>query len=359
MQDTLDTYDILSIENSLVKNDQNQTFPFRIIICGDSGTGKTTLANLLALSENINRKPSLEPIEIKNNNMCIIDTCGYGALSKAEVVFKHTQSYLERQFIKTNQLFSPLIKEEDQLISVLEQASQCFTHVNVCLYLIMGRLKPVDIEYMRTMQDLVNIIPVIIQTDLTLGPDIIARQRLEIMDHLEANEIKCFQTDPFILDWSILSRSFHGTLSLRQLLQQYSSQLRQFTVQRFISWRKRQANLSTQLVSSHSSSDSSASSHAGLENNRIRISQYITHRRQSMEKELLRQEKKLRQELEVASRQRKMEIVLREMNSLMPKEESEVLLGRSFPSPIVLTLLLFLSFLVFLLLLLVIKATLL
>ncbi|RCH79039.1 Septin 4, partial [Rhizopus stolonifer] len=308
----MDDQSILSMEDSMMQTTKHQPV-FRIIICGDSGIGKSALVQALTSTE-IGGNISLEPIETYANNLCVIDTCGYGAMLRcklivpssssfnhqAEVVFHHVKSYIEAQFEKTNQLLNPVVKEEDRLMSVLQAASHCFTHVDICLYLIMGRLKPVDIEYMRTIHDVVNIVPVIIQTDLTLRPEQMTKQQTQVLDYLETNHIKHFKK-LFVLDWSSTSRSFHGVLSLRQhLLQQHQHLLREATLQKFIVWKRQQASL--------------------IKKNKIRISQYVSDRRHNMEKELLIQEKKLRQEFETASRQKKMEFILREANQLLVAE---------------------------------------
>ncbi|KAI8076414.1 uncharacterized protein B0P05DRAFT_545792 [Gilbertella persicaria] len=327
----MDDQSILSMEDSMMQTTKHQPV-FRIIICGDSGIGKSALVQALTSTE-IGGNISLEPIETYANNLCVIDTCGYGAMLRAEVVFHHVKSYIEAQFEKTNQLLNPVVKEEDRLMSVLQAASHCFTHVDICLYLIMGRLKPVDIEYMRTIHDVVNIVPVIIQTDLTLRPEQMTKQQTQVLDYLETNHIKHFKK-LFVLDWSSTSRSFHGVLSLRQhLLQQHQHLLREATLQKFIVWKRQQASLISLSVSS-STCSSSCSNHSLQEKNKIRISQYVSDRRHSMEKELLIQEKKLRQEFETASRQKKMEFILREANQLLVAENEAQFTTRESPMTI-------------------------
>jgi hypothetical protein len=248
-------------------------------------------------------------------------------------VFSSVKSYLELQFQKTNQLFNPQFNDIQQLDYVLNQSSDCLSHVDCCLYLVMGRIKPVDIEYMRTIHDLVNIIPVIIQPDLALRPEFIIQQRLDILEALSTNEIKtsCFGFDeqactqhpscpPFMLDWSSTKRTFHGLLPLKQALYQHATNsiyLKQETTRKFIQWRSNltiSSSVSSSFVSSSTSSES-------IQQN-IRISQYISERRHSMEKELLR----LRKEFDLANKHKKTELILKEINALVMDNKQDVLL---------------------------------
>ncbi|KAI7886887.1 uncharacterized protein EV154DRAFT_521079 [Mucor mucedo] len=220
------------------------------------------------------------------------------------------------------------------------QASDILTHVDVCLYLIMGRLKQVDIEYMRSIHHLVNIIPVIIQPDLSLRPEWRIEQKLAILQTLSDHHVKiallgyedyehlidsCKQPSkhphcpPFMLDWSTTKhkRTFHGLLPLKQSLFQYQNRpLKYITTQKFIHWR------STRNISASASSSLSLvspnSSQEHLKN--IRISQYVTERRHSLKTEMLNQEQKLIQEFEISSKQRRTALILKELHLLVNQE---------------------------------------
>ncbi|KAF1798233.1 Septin-domain-containing protein [Mucor lusitanicus] len=338
---------------------------FRMIVCGDSGIGKTSLVHALTstlpLPEEKEEEdshhatsPVLEPTEVlsMNADLCVIDTCGYGALLRAEIVFGHVKSYLETQFEKTTHLFNTSI--QDELLSfMVHQSSDVLCHVDACLYLIMGRLKPVDLEYMRSIHDLVNIIPVIIQPDLSLRPEAMIEQRIDILNVMHSHAIKfsylgygtfqdllgaCRQPSlnphcpPFVLDWSTSKKSsFHGLLPLKQALLS-SKSLKSHTTQKFMAWKQHLCNsFSTNASSSTTTTTSSSSSslqQQEQQKNNIRISQYVSKRRHSMEKEMLLQEKKLRQEFQLASKQRRSELILKEINALVQQDSNNKLLIR-------------------------------
>lgn len=249
------------------------------------------------------------------------------------MIFSHVKSYIEHQFEKTNGIFNANYGNDDNLTFITFQATDILSHVDVCLYLIMGRLKQVDIEYMRSIHDLVNIIPVIIQPDLSLRPESKIEQKVDILQILHNHQVKiallgydnyqdmidsCKQPSkhpycpPFMLDWSTTKhkRAFHGLLPLKQVLFQYQNrQLKYTTTQKFIRWRS--TSPSASLVSSNSSQEQ-------LKN--IRISQYVTERRHYLKTEMLNQEQKLMQEFERASKQRRTELILKELNLLVNQE---------------------------------------
>lgn len=267
-------------------------------------------------------------------------------------MFSHVKSYLEAQFEKTTHLFNTSI--QDELLSfMVHQSSDVLCHVDACLYLIMGRLKPVDLEYMRSIHDLVNIIPVIIQPDLSLRPEAMIEQRIDILNVMHSHSIKfsylgyntfqdllcaCRQPSsnphcpPFVLDWSTSKKSsFHGLLPLKQAILS-SKSLRSHTTQKFIAWKQHLCN-SFSTNSSSSTTTATTSSSSSLQQqeqqkNNIRISQYVSKRRHSMEKEMLLQEKKLRQEFQLASKQRRSELILKEINALVQQDSNNKLLIR-------------------------------
>ncbi|KAG1470008.1 hypothetical protein G6F56_002927 [Rhizopus delemar] len=301
------------------------------------GIGKSALVHALTTLQASHSVCSLEPIEhfVPFTNICVVDTCGYGASMRPEVIFSNTKKYLEKQFEKTNGLFHPSCRDDQRLIYMLEKAPAILTHVDVCLYLITGRLKPVDIEYMRYIHELVNIIPVMIQPDLSVRMDQMLDQRLDIIHVLIQNQIRfctfgytqdeiivhCKQAStcsmPFVLNWSSAKPSFHGLTYLKQaLFDTYLNPLRKQTTQRFLQWRQQQVsyvsnvNISNSISSSLSTS-SSINSLTSAE--KQKVSEYVSNRRRQLEKELLKQDKELKQEFEKLSQKHKREYLAKEV----------------------------------------------
>ncbi|KAG2234863.1 hypothetical protein INT48_000526 [Thamnidium elegans] len=312
---------------------QQKSSRFRMIVCGDSALVQT-LAGLEDLPEN--NESLFEPIEVfvPDTDICIVDTVGYGALIRADVIFSHVKSYIEQQFEKTNNIFNSNYTSQDNLRYMVYQSSDILSHVDACLYVIMGRLKPIDIEYMRSIHDLVNIIPVIIQADLTLRPEERIEERVDIVNILKKNDIdisfigyedyqdilNCCKEPlkhpfcpPFMLDWTNKKKSFHGLLGLKQALYQHQYKyLKLNTTEKFINWRNNHSTLnviSSSTTTTNSNTSTLSSSQEQVKSN-IKISQYITKRRHSIEREMLVQEKKLINELESSNKQRRAELIL-------------------------------------------------
>jgi hypothetical protein len=299
------------------------------------------------------------------------------------VVFSHVVSYIENQFEKTNSMFrssnstpatddnEAAAAEEERLKYIVYQSSKIFTNVDCCLYLIMGRLKQVDIEYMKSIHELCNIIPVIIQPDLSLRPEIRIEQRLDILITMKTNGIKFSYLGynyeellsavkqpithpycpPFILDYSPTKQQFHGLLSLKQaILQHQYKYLKYNTTEKFILWRQRnrkeQQQLSSQqIISSASASalttDATLTSSASISSSqeqqikKIKISQYITKRRHSLERDLLIQEKKLKQEFDLILKEQKVKFILKELNSIVLEQDGEIVIKKKKVEPMI------------------------
>ncbi|KAI8994871.1 Septin-domain-containing protein [Pilobolus umbonatus] len=311
---------------------------FRMIVCGDSGIGKSALVHALSatpISErNNSTHDSYEPIEVMNpaNNICMIDTVGYGSILQADVIFTHVKSYIEKQYEKTNMLFNPGYTDDDGSLSyIVYQSADTLTHIDACLYLIMGRLKHVDIEYMRKIHHLINIIPVIIQLDLSVRAEVVREQRMEIISALKSNNIQfcTFGDDdsvsPFVLNWSSTKKdsSLHGLNNLRNTIcNQYPGYLRQYTTDKYIQWRQNEAARKLNFSSSATSPDSSACSSNSSSSTNVKVSRFLTQRRHTLEKEMLIEEKKLRDELESADKMRRTELILNELNKLVKEDDN-------------------------------------
>ncbi|CEI88399.1 hypothetical protein G6F70_002675 [Rhizopus microsporus] len=356
----LDSKSTLTKRNSITTTSllKDGTSHFRIIICGDSGIGKSALVHALSTADNsdnttrANPPSSFEPTEyfLPSTDICVVDTCGYGASIRPDTIFSNTKNYLEKQFEKTNSLLNPHCQDDQRLVYLLEQAPTVSTHVDVCLYLIMGRLKPVDLEYMRYIHDLVNIIPVIIQPDLSVKMNQMTEQRLDMIQTLYQNQIKfctfgftqdeilsqCKEASlyciPFVLNWSSTKPLFHGLAQIKQaLFNVHLYHLRKQTNYRFIQWRHQQAVVvnDTSVCSSIStSSNSNLSTSSSVYSNlstaeQQKISEYISKRRQQLDKELLLQEKRLKQEFQKLNQHKKKEYLLKELGLLQDQEKQD------------------------------------
>ncbi|GMM29155.1 septin [Martiniozyma asiatica (nom. inval.)] len=164
------------IENRLVK----RGFTFNIMLVGHSGLGKSTLVNTLFSSHLVDsngRKSSLEPIEktteikitsnslIENNvklDVNIIDTPGFGDQINNDKSWEPILKYIKDQ--QNQYLRRELNASRERFIKD--------TRVHCVLYFIQPNgygLRPLDIEVLKRLTEVCNVVPVIAKADaLTL-----------------------------------------------------------------------------------------------------------------------------------------------------------------------------------------------
>lgn len=201
-QSTAPTIDISTIDpDQVIKKWQEISKPARqvtspnigsfiISIAGDSGIGKTCFVNALLKITEITvcetlpvsdgapsicevRASTIPESQVHYNedqyNMKIIDTPGFGSSIDTLQVIKPVVDYHLQQFLKTDKYFdkncNPITLQK--FICASNGATSI---VHVCIYGILHRITPVDVEYMKRLSLYVNVIPVILKCD-TLKQD--------------------------------------------------------------------------------------------------------------------------------------------------------------------------------------------
>ncbi|KAG1062209.1 hypothetical protein G6F41_011696 [Rhizopus arrhizus] len=175
---------------------------FTLMVCGESGVGKTTFVNTLFTTgikshKNMNKRHAKQiektveieitkaEIEEKNFkvNLTIIDTPGFG------------------DYVNNYNSWMPIYEFlDDQHESFMAQEQQPVRQgvidlrVHACLYFIRPNghgLKPLDIEVMKHLGSRVNLIPVIAKAD-TLTPNDLAKFKVNILNSIQANNIQVY-----------------------------------------------------------------------------------------------------------------------------------------------------------------------
>jgi len=199
------------LPNQRYKIVSKQGATFTVMVCGESGLGKTTFINTLFHS---GLKPYQDPAERHNKflnahqnveidivraileeknfkiRLNIIDTPGFG------------------NNVNNHDSWTPIIDFiDDQHESYMKQEQQPSRsekkdlRVHACLYFIRPTghsLKPLDIEIMKRLSTRVNLIPVIAKSD-TLSPKELDTFKTRIRDIIEAQDIAIY-TPPLELD---------------------------------------------------------------------------------------------------------------------------------------------------------------
>ncbi|KAI8373801.1 Septin-domain-containing protein [Blakeslea trispora] len=194
---------IAHLPNQRHKIVTNKGCNFTIMVCGESGLGKTTFVNTLFTTtlkdskdqstrhaKQLDRTVEIEitKAEIEEKmfkvNLSIVDTPGFG-----DYVNSHNSWIPISEFI------------DDQHESFMRQEQQpnrnnkIDMRVHVCLYFIRPtghRLKALDIEMMKRLGSRVNLIPVVAKAD-TLTPKDLASFKERIRQDLEIHHIKVYQ----------------------------------------------------------------------------------------------------------------------------------------------------------------------
>ncbi|XP_076026360.1 septin 9b isoform X3 [Genypterus blacodes] len=184
-----------------------QGFELNIMVVGQSGLGKSTLMNTLFKSK-VSRK-SAQPnpedripktIEIKSVShdieekgvrmkLTVIDTPGFGDQINNENCWKPIMKFINDQY-------ETYLQEE---ININRKKRIPDSRVHCCIYFIPPTghcLRPLDVEFMRRLSKVVNIVPVIAKADtLTLEERDFFKQT--IREELRANGIDVYPQKEF------------------------------------------------------------------------------------------------------------------------------------------------------------------
>ncbi|KAL0089551.1 Septin-domain-containing protein [Phycomyces blakesleeanus] len=384
----------------------------KIIICGDSGVGKSALIQallsspevLLVCDSSVKSSMSLSSTlgaedgekyvseyvastmqcsewkrtsardrhrahddKIYHKNLCLVDTPGYGSSIHANDVIKPVVNYIEKQFLRTRSLLNPTLTDVDDICHLVNNPNGAHSHIDCCLYLTLGHLKNVDIEYIRALQPFCNIVPVIVKSDL-LQPEDEKKLRAGVLQTLKHHNINFFDfgysfedllqnvfksdfsTPPFTLsnltrlNWaatenaSVIS-SRDGVNSdedsrisadVRQLnhlkdclFYNKTNALRFDTASKFATWNQKQVPHIDQYDfppsprASNRVKEFYAMQSKDLKSIELHIAHYVSERRQDMEREMLGREQILRRDLKLANDAKRAEIVMRELGGLL------------------------------------------
>ncbi|KAI8833894.1 Septin-domain-containing protein [Chytridium lagenaria] len=144
------------------------------------------------------------------------------------------------------------------LVRYLSTGSGAHGHVDVCIYGILHRLKPVDIEFMRRLGPVVNLVPVIVKCD-TLKPNEISALKVSVLEEIARARIPIYGFGLQMSELLDISRqgipgavpfaiSNHAQMTAGAenefsqlkdaILYHHSDDLRQLTAERFVRWRE-------------------------------------------------------------------------------------------------------------------------
>ncbi|XP_059408659.1 neuronal-specific septin-3-like isoform X2 [Carassius carassius] len=196
-----------TIIEQMRKKTMKTGFDFNIMVVGQSGLGKSTLVNTLFKSQLSRRSTSWsrdekfpKTVEIKSVShvieeggvkmkLTVIDTPGFGDQINNENCWEPISKYINEQYEK-------FLKEE---VNIARKKRIPDTRVHCCLYFISPTghsLRQLDIEFMKHLSRVVNIIPVIAKSDtLTLDEKTEFKQR--VRKELEACGIECYPQKEF------------------------------------------------------------------------------------------------------------------------------------------------------------------
>uniref|UniRef100_A0A8K9UJZ7 Septin n=1 Tax=Oncorhynchus mykiss TaxID=8022 RepID=A0A8K9UJZ7_ONCMY len=191
-----------TLPNQVHRKSVKKGFDFTLMVAGESGLGKSTLVNSLFLTDlhkdrkllNAEERIS-QTVEITKHTvdieekgvklkLTIVDTPGFGDAVNNTECWRPITDYIDQQF---EQYF----RDE----SGLNRKNIQDNRVHCCLYFIppFGHgLRPVDIEFMKALQDKVNVVPLISKSDC-LTPNEIRKLKDRVREEIDKFGIKVYQ----------------------------------------------------------------------------------------------------------------------------------------------------------------------
>ncbi|KAJ8263969.1 hypothetical protein GJAV_G00143630 [Gymnothorax javanicus] len=196
-----------TIIEQMRKKTMKTGFDFNIMVVGHSGLGKSTLVNTLFKSQ-VSRKTSgwsrdekiPKTVEIKSVShvieeggvkmkLTVIDTPGFGDQINNENCWEPISKYINEQYEK-------FLKEE---VNIARKKRIPDTRVHCCLYFISPTghsLRQLDIEFMKHLSRMVNIIPIIAKAD-TLTPEEKSEFKQRVRKELEMCGVEFYPQKEF------------------------------------------------------------------------------------------------------------------------------------------------------------------
>lgn len=164
-----------TLPNQIHQKAVRRGFEFTLMVCGESGLGKSTLLNSLFLTDVYSdqypgpsrrhaKTLSVQETDVQiseggvNLTLTIVDTPGYGDSINNTSAWNQVNEFIEQKFEK-------FLNGESR---VTRMAKPTDKRVHCCLYFIAPTghgMKALDIEFMKRLHDKVNIIPVISKAD--------------------------------------------------------------------------------------------------------------------------------------------------------------------------------------------------
>ncbi|KAF7949169.1 hypothetical protein EAE96_008337 [Botrytis aclada] len=123
---------------------------------------------------------------VLERNLCFVDTPGYGDKTSCLEVISPVVDYIESQFQKVE---SKDGMTDSDMIHLL--GGNGGSQVDVVFYIIVNRIKPVDIEYLRRISSMTNVIPLIARSEVLSLEDLSSVKR-HVLSELQAANIRPF-----------------------------------------------------------------------------------------------------------------------------------------------------------------------
>lgn len=195
----------------------NKGASFSMIVCGESGTGKSTFIRALFGSEfmencevtdNIPMKMSeivqTTKIEVYHQLVCedsmnldltVVDTPGFGNFVNNSYAWIPVVNYIQAQNIHY------MCQEEQP-----DRTQLCDTRVNLCIYFLppTGRISELDVKAMQEIGARTNLIPIIAKAD-SMTPEDLEEQKNLIREAICENNICVYSQDGYEPPFSIVS----------------------------------------------------------------------------------------------------------------------------------------------------------
>ncbi|XP_039636576.1 septin 5b isoform X2 [Perca fluviatilis] len=191
-----------TLPNQVHRKSVKKGFDFTLMVAGESGLGKSTLVNSLFLTDLHKDRKLLnaeerihQTVEITKHTvdieergvklkLTILDTPGFGDAVNNTDSWTSITDYIDQQF-------EHYFRDE----SGLNRKNIQDNRVHCCLYFIppFGHgLRPIDIQFMKALQDKVNVVPLIAKADC-LTPAEIKKLKERLREEIDREGIKVYQ----------------------------------------------------------------------------------------------------------------------------------------------------------------------